>query len=88
MRPTVAQERGLRSKRTDYVTLAPAEQITLRRSTVVDIVTDQFAGGVAAEVCRMPKERYQRIRSWMLSTPGHIVDKIVKTKFTCKWYGA
>ncbi len=80
-----AMEKGFKEKRTDYGHLAPAEQITMRRSTVIDIATDTFAGSGNRH---MPEEQFKRIRQWMMATPGHIVDKVAAKEFTAKWYGA
>lgn len=85
----VAQEKGLRNKRTGSgFVLCPAEQVTMRRSEVICIVTDNFANGAGLSFIEMPKEQYERIHEWMFKTPGHIVDKIVAKRFDCKYYGA
>lgn len=82
----VACERGIKTKRTNYGHLAPYEQVTMPRSTVIDIVTDMFAGRAFNE--HMPDEQFKRIRTWILATPGHIVDKVVAKRFHYRRYGA
>ena len=72
--------------------MSRADQVTLRRSQVVDIVTDQFAGGMQPESYgprgkRMDRDQYARILEWMRTTPAYIVDKVVKKRFTFARYG-
>lgn len=83
-----AEEKNIRGKSTkEGMYLYPAELVTIRRSVVIDVVTDQFAGGNLQSV-RMEKDQYNRIRDWMMKTPSHIVDNVVKKEFSYKWYGA
>lgn len=84
----VAEEKGIKPKRTNDFTLVPAEQVTLSRRTVIDIVTDNFAG--RSPYAQLPDDQFDRIREWMLNTPGHIVDKVIASsdEFSFKRYGA
>jgi len=89
---STAECKGIGKKSTEYGTLYPAEQVTLPRSHVIDIVTDQFAGGMlqnhGPKSGQMPQEQFKRIREWMIATPARIVDKIVAVRFHYKRYGA
>lgn len=66
------------------------EQVTVCRSEVIEIATDRFAAGyeLVAEFVRMTREQYTRIRTWMINTPGHIVDRVAKKQFVERYYGA
>ena len=88
----VAYAKGIKEKKTDDGwTLSGAEQVRMRRSEVISIVTDNFASSYERTLLgfiKMSKEQYNRIREWMIKTPSHIVDKIVEKEFHYKWYGA
>lgn len=88
---SVAEDKGIKRRRTEYGELYPAEQVTMSRKDVICIVTDNFAQSYdfqGAIRSKLTREQYDRIRNWMLHTPGHIVDKIVAKRFDCKRYGA
>lgn len=89
---STALEKGIKEKPVgDGYRLAPAEQVTMPRSHVICIATDQFCTWSIHDWGSrpiMPAEQYKRIREWMHSTPGHIVDKVVKKAFPYRRYGA
>ncbi len=83
-----AAGRNIKDQRTEYGYLYAWERVTVSRATVICITTDMFAGAMPRETFNMPKEQYDRIRKWMMSTPGHIVDKIARKQFPERRFGA